>query len=76
MNLELAILNVLDASPRALPAGAIAGFVPTFLGQEPTVTDVVRALRSLENKGHAKGTAHEDKGAVYVLTAEGRLRIS
>lgn len=76
MNLERAILNVLDAAPRAIPAGAIHGFVPTFLGSEPTLTDVVRALHKLETKGHAKGTADEDRGAVYVITAEGRLRIS
>lgn len=76
MNLERACLEVLSVSPRAINALTVSGFVGTFTGRPETLTDVVRALHSLETKGHAKGTADEDRGAVYQITAEGRLRIS
>lgn len=76
MNLECAILNVLSASPRAIPASAIAGFVPAFTGADSTITDVTAALKRLERKGHVKGTANEDLGTLWKETDDGRLRIS
>lgn len=76
MNLQLAILNVLAASPRALTVPVIAGFVPSFTGTEPTITDVQRELNALERKGHVKGTANEDRGTLWKETDDGRLRIA
>lgn len=77
MNLELAILNILAASPRALPATVIRGFLPSFTGQaDHTLTDINAALHRLETKGHVNGTAHEDKGFLWKETADGRLRIA
>lgn len=74
MNLEIAILNTLMASPRALPASVILGFIPGFTGRESTLTDVRLALARLEAKGHVKGTADEDRGPLWKETADGRLR--
>lgn len=75
MNLEVAILNVLTASPRAIPATVIAGFVPAFTS-EATLTDITAALKRLEHKGHVHGTANEDRGTMWKETADGRLRIA
>jgi len=76
MNLEVAILNVLSASPRAIPATVILGFVPSFTGGDHTLTDVTAALKRLEAKGHAKGTSNEDRGTLWKETDDGRLRIA
>ncbi len=76
MNLELAILNALSASPRALPVSVLVGTVPAFTGQDATQTDITAALRRLETKGHVKGTANEDRGTLWKETDDGRLRIS
>ncbi len=76
MNLELAILTVLAASPRALPATAIAGFVERFTGKPETITDIAAALRNMEHKGHTKGTGNEDRGTLWKETDDGRLRIA
>lgn len=75
MKLELAILNVLAASPRAIPVSVITPCVTEFTGREETQTDVVLALRQLEKKGHAKGTANEDRGTLWKETDDGRLRV-
>lgn len=74
MNLELAILNVLSASPRALNVQALAGYVPSFTGGDHTLADLNLALRSLEHKGHVKGTKNEDRGTLWKETDDGRLR--
>lgn len=76
MNLQLAILQTLAASPRAIPATVIAGFVPAFTGRDETLTDINAALHRLEAKGHAKGTANEDRGTLWKETDDGRLRIA
>ncbi len=76
MNLEQAILNTLAASPRAIPATVIAGFVPSFTGTDATLTDLNAALKRLEAKGHVKGTANEDRGTLWKETDDGRLRIA
>ena len=76
MNLEVGILNVLAASPRAIPATVVAGFIPKFTGSAETLTDINAALKRLEEKGHVKGTANEDRGALWKETDDGRLRIS
>ncbi len=76
MNLEVAILNILAASPRAIPATVIRGFLPSFTGKSETLTDIDAALARMETKGHVKGTGDEDKGALWKETADGRLRIS
>lgn len=76
MNLELAILNTLAASPKALPAPVILGFVGSFTGGTETLHDVQLGLKRLEAKGHVKGTADEDRGPLWKETAEGRLRIA
>lgn len=81
MNLELAILNVLAASPRALSVKVLRGFVPSFTGSDHTLTDLTRTLQRLESKGHVRGTGtgecDEDNTPVIVWkeTADGRLRI-
>ncbi len=76
MNLQVAILNILTASPKAIPVTVIAGFVPAFVGPEPTLTDITTALKTLEQKGHVKGTANEDRGTLWKETDDGRLRIA
>jgi hypothetical protein len=76
MKLELAILTVLDASPRALPVPVIAGFIPPFTGHLPTHADLEAALRRLERAGDVLGTEHRDRGTVWKETAEGRLRLA
>ena len=76
MNLETAILSTLAASPRAIPATVLAGFVPGFTGKDETLADINAALRRLEAKGHAKGTANEDRGTLWKETDDGRLRIA
>lgn len=76
MNLELAILNVLSASPRALTSLQILGVVQSFTGKDDTLHDVKLALTRLEAKAHARGTLDEDRGTVWKETNEGRLRIN
>lgn len=76
MNLECAILNVLDATPRAVTAGVILGFAPKFTGAEHTLAEIERALRRLEEKGHVKGNPNPDRGTVWMATDDGKLRIS
>lgn len=76
MKLDLAILNVLEASPRALPVEVIAGFTPAFTGRSSTLADLNAALRRLERSHDVIGTTHRDYGTVWKETAEGRLRIA
>lgn len=76
MNLELAILHTLAASPRAIPATVIAGFVPGFTGKDDTLTDINAALKRMERDGEVKGTANKDRGTCWKETDDGRLRIS
>jgi hypothetical protein len=76
VNLEMAILETLAASPRAIPATVITGFVSGYTGQDHTQTDVELKLKSLERKGHVKGTANEDRGTLWKETDDGRLRIA
>lgn len=74
MNLELAILNVLMASPNAIPVGVIAGHVSHFTGKPETIADLNAGLKRLEQKGHAHGTANQDRGTLWKETDDGRLR--
>jgi hypothetical protein len=76
MKLDLAILNVLAASPRAIPATVIRGYLPTFTGEDHTLADINAALTRLEHLGHVKGTANIDTGAKWKETDDGRLRIA
>lgn len=78
MNLELAILHVLDAATgaRPLPDAAIHAKVPLFAAEDFPLADVQRALNRLATKGHAKGTRDEDLGNLWIITPGGRLRIS
>ena len=76
MNIEVGILHVLTASPRAIPASVIIGFLPTFTGKDETLTDTTAALKRMEAKGHVKGTHNEDRGTLWKETDDGRLRIS
>jgi hypothetical protein len=76
MNLERAILLVLSASRRPLSAQIVTSLVPQFIGGDYTISDVERALKVLESKGHTKGTWNEDFGTLWKETDEGRLRIS
>ncbi len=75
MNIELAILTVLAGAPRAVNAAVIAGFMGGLIGRDATITDIGNACRSLETKGHAKGTHDEDRGTLWAITPDGRLRI-
>ncbi len=75
MNLDLAVLNVLVASKRAIPASVITAAVPEFTGREETQTDVVIALKRLERAGDAKGTDDQDRGILWKETPDGRLRV-
>lgn len=76
MNLECAILNVLTASPVAIPATVIRGYLPAHTGRDHTLTDITSALTRLEVKGHVRGTHNEDTGTKWKETDDGRLRIS
>lgn len=76
MKIEVAILHVLAASPRAIPATVIRGFLPALTGNPETLADIDAALDRLEAKGHARGTANEDTGTLWKETADGRLRIA
>lgn len=76
MNLERAILLVLSASPRSLTPAIIKVQLPQFIEGDWTVSDVERTLKTLEGKGHAKGTFNEDTGTRWTTTDDGRLRIS
>ena len=76
MNIEVAVLNVLSASPRALPVGVIRGELPAYLDEDHTLGDIEAALKRLERKGHVAGTRHEDRGTLWTATADGRLRIA
>lgn len=76
MTLEIAILNTLEASPRAIPAEVILGFIPSFTGGSATLSDLNQALKRMERAGDVIGTAHRDKGIVWKETAEGRLRLA
>ena len=76
MTLELAILNALVGSPRAIPSTVISGFVAAYTGEPATLGDIDLALRRLEKKGHVKGTANEDRGTLWKETDDGRLRLS
>lgn len=74
MNLEDAILLVPSASPRAIPAAVILGFVSTFTGKHETIADITAALHRLKRKGRIKGAADEERGICWIETGEGRLR--
>lgn len=76
MNLECGILNVLAASPRAIPASVVIGFISSFTGKDETLSDITSALKRMEAKGHVKGTANEDRGTLWTATDDGRLRIA
>lgn len=74
MTLELAILKVLDASPRALTVNVIHGGVGYFISESPTLGDVEATLTVLERKRHVAGTSDEDFGKLYALTPDGKIR--
>jgi hypothetical protein len=76
MNLERAILLVLSASKKAIPATIIEAGIGQFLSPIPPLADIERTLGQLARKGHAKGTADDDEGTLWKETADGRLRIS
>jgi Fe2+ or Zn2+ uptake regulation protein len=76
MTLDLAILNVLSASPRAISAQAVASFAGNFTGKEETLSDVKRTLEKLEREGFVRGTSDPDRGSLWKETADGRLRAS
>jgi DNA-binding PadR family transcriptional regulator len=75
MNLERAILLVLSASPRAIPATVILPRLGEFLGGEHSLGDVTRTLHKLERDGEAKSTSNKDFGLLWKETDDGRLRI-
>lgn len=78
MKIELEILDVLAASPRAIGPFVIAGLLP---GQE-SIADVRRTLRNLQSKGDVKCTKTTEVDPdgqvkfVWKETDDGRLRIS
>jgi hypothetical protein len=76
VNLETAILEVLSASPRAIPTAIISAYLPTTSGRRETHADIDAALRRLEGKQQVVGTCHEDKGTLWKETADGRLRLA
>lgn len=80
MNLERAILEVLDAAasstPRPLTERVIHGGVGGFIPEIPTSADLQRALHRLEQKGQIAGTKNGDDDTVWIATAAGRLRLA
>jgi DNA-binding PadR family transcriptional regulator len=75
VNIDLAILNVLSATPRALPVATIARETEEYLHREPSHMDVNVALRRLQAKGLVKGTEKPLVGTVWIATEEGKLAI-
>jgi hypothetical protein len=81
MNLELAILHTLTASPRAISAKVIRGFSASFTGRSHTLADIERTLRRLEEKGDVAGTDTRERDEnerpifLYKETPDGRLRV-
>ena len=82
MNLEVAILNVLDTTPRPIPADVIAAYVPQFLGQ-PAHADpdkaaalVLVACQRMKLTDDVLGIPNRDHGILWKLTANGKARIA
>lgn len=76
MTLQLAILNIILGGNREMNARQILGFLPAFTAADASLGDVVAALGTLEHKGDVTGTASEDRGKLFTLTAAGRLRVA
>lgn len=77
MTLPLAILHVLVAAGRAIPAPLIAAEVRHFTGKAETVADIADALARLERAEPplARGTNVGLRGTVWTFTADGKLEV-
>lgn len=76
MNLELAILQVLEAiHPRMERQVVIVADVKNSSVKSPTTSDVERALSKLEGKRHVVGVSNEDTGAKWKVTDSGIARL-
>ena len=83
MNRQLAILNVLDTSPRPVPADVIAALVHRFDAEPPFSKNVAKAVQQvkdecdfMEKTGDVFYQAHRDQGRLWSITKIGRARIS
>lgn len=76
MNLEIAILQVLEAiHPRLEKQAVIVADVKNSRVKSPTTADVERALSKLESKRHVVGVSNEDTGAKWKVTDSGIARL-
>lgn len=80
MNLERAILEVLDAAERQapeylLPEEKLFREAWLFVGHDVTRSEFDAALQELERKKQIYLDRHEDKGRLAKLTAQGRARV-
>ena len=76
MNLEIAILQVLEAiHPRLEKQAVIVADVKNARVKSPTTSDVERALNKLEAKRHVVGVSNEDTGAKWKVTDSGIARL-
>jgi hypothetical protein len=79
MNLELAILQTLEAAAtatdRPLTEQVILGGIAGFVDKLPTLHELQRALNRLQSKGYIKGQNDEFRGTLWLITTEGKLRL-
>lgn len=76
MNLEIAILQVLEAiHPKMERQDVIVADVRNSREQSPTKSEVERALRKIEDKRHVIGVSNDDTGTKWKITDAGIARL-